>query len=67
MIEDEKYCVDILNQIKAIRSALKALELLILEGHLNHCLMSAINANSKKDALRKVNEILELLKKSSKS
>ena len=67
MIENEKYCVDILTQIKAARSALKSLELSVLEGHLNHCLLSAIEADSKKDALDKVDEILDLLKKTSKS
>ena len=67
MIEEEKYCVDILTQIKAARSALKSLELSVLEGHLNHCLMSAVESNSKKDALEKVDEILDLLKKTSKS
>lgn len=67
MIEDGKYCVDILTQIKAIRSALKGLELQILEGHANHCLMNALSSGSKKDAKEKVDEIMELLKKSSKS
>ena len=67
MIEDEKYCIDILTQIKAARSALKSLELSVLEGHLNCCLISAIDSNSKKDALEKVDEILNLLKRTSKS
>lgn len=67
MIEDEKYCVDILTQIKASRSALKSLELLVLEGHLNHCLVSAVESRSKNEAFEKVDEILELLRKSSKS
>tara|TARA_R110002072_G_scaffold64203_2_gene159164 strand:+ start:3403 stop:3696 length:294 start_codon:yes stop_codon:yes gene_type:complete len=67
MIEDEKYCVDILTQIKAARSALKSLELSVLEGHLNHCLIAAVESGSKSDALEKVDEILDLLKKTSKS
>ena len=66
MIEEGKYCVDILTQIKAIRSALKGLELQILEGHAN-CLLNAIKSNSKKDVEEKINEIMELIKKSSKS
>ncbi len=67
MIEEGKYCVDILTQIKAIRSALKGLELQILEGHANHCLLNAVKLGSKKDAEEKINEIMELIKKSSKS
>ena len=67
MVEEGKYCVDILTQIKAIRSALKGLELQILEGHANHCLMNAIESKSKSDVQEKINEIMDLIKKSSKS
>lgn len=63
MIDEEFYCVDILTQIKATRSALKSLELLILEGHAEHCLSSAIESGSIKETKEKVNEILELIKK----
>ena len=67
MIDEEKYCVDVLTQVKAARSALKSIELSVLEGHLNHCLMAAIDSKSKQDASKKVEEILTLLKKTSKS
>ncbi len=67
MIEEEKYCVDILTQIKAARSALKSLELQILEGHAEHCLKGALSSGNEKAAKEKVAEILELIKKSSKS
>ena len=67
MIEEGKYCVDILTQIKAIRSALKGLELQILEGHANHCLLNAVKSGSKKDVKEKICEIMELIKRSSKS
>lgn len=67
MIESEKYCIDILTQIKAVRSALKGIELQVLEGHMNHCLVSAIESGSKKEVSSKVNEVLEILKKASKS
>lgn len=67
MIDDQKYCVDILTQIKAVRSALKSLELSILETHLNHCVKSAVKSHSDKDVQLKIDEIIELLKRSSKS
>ena len=67
MIDEGKYCVDILTQIKAIRSALKSLELQILVGHAKHCLLNAVNSGSKKEAKEKINEVMELIKKSSKS
>lgn len=66
MIEEEKYCVDILTQIKAARSALKSLELEILENHANHCLIGAVESGSVKVAKDKVDEVLELLKRSSR-
>ncbi len=67
MMEEGKYCVDILTQIKAARSALKSLELLILEGHVNHCLMNAVSSGPKADIEEKIKEIMELIKKSTKS
>jgi DNA-binding FrmR family transcriptional regulator len=67
MIEGEKYCVEILTQIKAVRSALRSLELNILEGHANGCLMKAVESGSKKVTKEKVDEIMELLRRSSKS
>lgn len=67
MVEEQKYCIDILTQIKAARCALKGLELQILQGHANHCLLNAIDSGSKDDAQDKIDEIMELLLKSSKS
>lgn len=67
MIGEGKYCVDILVQVKAVRSALKSLELLILEGHANTCLLNAVKSGSKKETEEKIKEIMELIKKSSKS
>ena len=67
MIEEEQYCVDILTQIKAARSALKSLELEILENHAHHCLLGAVSSGSSKAAQEKVDEILDLIKRSSKN
>lgn len=67
MIDSQDYCIDILTQIKSIRSALKGLELNILEGHANHCLLNAVKSESKKEIETKINEIMELIRKSTKS
>ncbi|MCO4795569.1 MAG: metal-sensitive transcriptional regulator [Bacteriovoracaceae bacterium] len=67
MIEEGKYCIDILTQVKAIRSAMKSLELEVLESHLNCCLKGAINSQSKGEMDEKVDEILELIRRVSKS
>ena len=42
MVEDEKYCIDILTQISAVNSALKSVALLLVDDHLNHCVKEAI-------------------------
>lgn len=63
MIEEKRYCTDILMQTKAARSALKALEVSILEKHLNHCVVGAFDSKSKLDTQKKVDEILELFAK----
>lgn len=60
MIEDERYCVDISNQIIAAQSLLKKANLLILKQHMNHCVVEAIEHNKGQE---KVDEIIELLSK----
>ena len=66
MVEEGKYCVNILHQIKAIRSSLKGLETQILESHINHCVHKAINSSDKKKSEKMVEEIVDLIKKTSK-
>jgi DNA-binding FrmR family transcriptional regulator len=63
MILDGRYCVDILTQIKAAGSALKALEQSILKGHLQSCVRGALTAKDSFDAEKKIQEITELLAK----
>lgn len=63
MIENQKYCVDILTQIKAVSSALRSVEIAVLEGHVNHCLISAVDSGSKTEVSEKVEEIMDILKR----
>ncbi|HUM00006.1 MAG TPA: metal-sensitive transcriptional regulator [Mycobacterium sp.] len=44
MIDDDKYCIDILTQISAVNSALQAVALGLLDEHLNHCVTNAVAA-----------------------
>ncbi len=67
MIEDDKYCIDILTQVKAVRSAMKSLELEVLEAHLNCCLKKAIDSESKEEMTEKVDEIIDIVRRVSKS
>ncbi len=47
MVEESAYCVDILNQIAAVRAALKGVNLLVLRQHLNGCVVSAVEKGGK--------------------
>lgn len=60
MIEDERYCIDISNQIVAAQSLLKKANILILKQHLNHCVKDAFINNTGEE---KVDEIIDLLSK----
>lgn len=63
MIEEKRYCTDILTQTKAVRAALKALEVSILEKHLNHCVSGAFESKSKIESQKKMTELLEFFAK----
>jgi DNA-binding FrmR family transcriptional regulator len=61
MIEDRKYCIDILNQIHAIKGALGRVEEKILERHFQHCVTEAVKGSSEKEKQKKLDEILKLI------
>ena len=61
MIEDRKYCIDILNQIYAVKGALGRVEEKILEKHFEHCVTDAIKGTSEKEKQQKLDEILKLI------
>ncbi len=63
MIEDKRYCMDIVSQIRAVTGALRKVELGILETHLHHCVHDALAAQDARDAEIKIREILQLLEK----
>jgi len=59
MIEDDRYCIDVANQILAAQSLLKKADLMILQGHLRHCVKEACNNNNPDEKIEEVNKILE--------
>ena len=61
MVEDEKYCVDILNQIKAVRNSLATVEGKILKTHLRECVKESLDGSENFD--EKVEELLKILKR----
>jgi DNA-binding FrmR family transcriptional regulator len=61
MIEDEKYCIDILNQIKAVRNSLTSVEGKIVKTHLKECVKETLNDKQNYDD--KVEEVLKVIKR----
>ena len=61
MVENRKYCIDILNQIYAIKGALVRVEEKIIEKHFQNCVTKAIKGSSEKEKQQKLDEILKLI------
>jgi DNA-binding FrmR family transcriptional regulator len=62
MIEERKYCVDILNQIHAVMRALAVVEDEVLEKHLNGCVSTAVRGKSGVERAKKLEEMLQLIR-----
>jgi DNA-binding FrmR family transcriptional regulator len=58
MVEEERYCIDILTQISAVSTALESLGLKLLDDHVKHCVADALAAGNKEDARQKSEELL---------
>lgn len=61
MIEEDRYCVDILVQVKAVMAALKKVEGELLKDHTDHCLAEALNSDDVTQREAKVAELIDLL------
>jgi CsoR family transcriptional regulator, copper-sensing transcriptional repressor len=66
MIEDDRYCLDVLTQLRAIRAALLRVETNLLKDHLGHCIEDAIVSGNVVEQRRKAAELIELLGRSEK-
>jgi DNA-binding FrmR family transcriptional regulator len=62
MVEDERYCIDILTQISAVNTALESLAFELLDDHVKHCVSGAIRSGNKKEATVKTKELLEAVR-----
>jgi CsoR family transcriptional regulator, copper-sensing transcriptional repressor len=58
MVEDDRYCVDILTQISAVNTALESLAFKILDEHVRHCVSGALTSGDAEDAHEKTEELL---------
>lgn len=64
MIEDERYCIDVLTQLRAAKAALGRVETLMLQEHLNHCIEHAIVSGNASEQRKKAAELIQLLGRS---
>jgi DNA-binding FrmR family transcriptional regulator len=64
MVEADRYCIDIVTQISAVRAALRRAEEEILQDHVAHCVEHAIASGDKRQQRRKINELIDVLGRS---
>jgi len=64
MVEDDRYCIDIVTQLSAVRAALRLAEEEILADHVAHCVAHAIASGNKGEQRRKVGELIDVLSRS---
>lgn len=67
MIEDDRYCIDILTQLGAVDTALEAVAVKVLEGHVEHCVASALADGDEANANAKATELLDAVKRFAKT
>jgi DNA-binding FrmR family transcriptional regulator len=61
MVEDDRYCIDIITQISAARAALRRLEEEVLRDHVAHCVEHAIASGDKSDQRQKISELMDVI------
>ena len=66
MVEEDRYCIDVLTQLQAVRAALASIETEMLKNHLHHCVEGAIVSGDAAEQRRKARELIELLGRASR-
>jgi DNA-binding FrmR family transcriptional regulator len=67
MVEQEEYCIDVIRQIQAVQSALNKVSTMILEEHLNSCLITAVRGEDVSERERVLKEITDVFDAATKS
>jgi DNA-binding FrmR family transcriptional regulator len=67
MVEEDRYCIDILTQISAATTALESLAFRILDQHVNHCVAGALASGDSEEAERKSRELLDAVHRFSRT
>src|SRR5438046_2779859 len=61
MVEEDRYCIDIVTQIAAVRAALRRVEDEVLRDHVAHCVEHAISSGNKAEQRRKIEELMTVI------
>src|SRR5216684_4248559 len=61
MVEDDRYCADIITQVASVQQALRGVARNLMRNHLHHCASKALRSRSKKDSQAMYDELLELI------
>lgn len=61
MVEEDRYCIDVLTQVSAVRAALKRVEEEVLRDHVAHCVEHAIRSGDAEDQRQKVKELMDVI------
>ena len=61
MVAEDRYCIDVVRQVQAARSALSSLETVIIDDHVDTCVQHALQAGDAGDRREKVNELVSIL------
>ena len=67
MVEDDRYCIDVLTQISAVRTALESLAFKLLDDHVNHCVAGALASGDEAQARAKTDELLAAVQRFAKT
>ena len=63
MIDEDRYCIDVLTQIAAVNTALESLAFKVLDDHVNHCVAGALASGDEAAAAEKTDELLEAVQR----
>ena len=66
MVEEDRYCIDVVTQLSAVRAALRAVEEEVMRDHAAHCIEHAISSGDKSEQRRKVAELMDVLTRSAR-
>jgi DNA-binding FrmR family transcriptional regulator len=58
MVDDDRYCIDILTQVKSLKAALDRVALLLLDDHVEHCVADAVRSGDGADKLRELSKAI---------